>query len=174
MPFFLFFIQKTSEESPNVQLNVPRIYNCACVFLEAVKSVVEHGVIALLQDLGDGDVAGKVLTLEVLLSVVEAVLVLLLVGVGTDPDKDLVANIEDEDVVRVEEALGDLGAGSFLGEDERTAGIGETIFVFLVVGLWRSDDVIICEHKEHNYSFGASCGLIFSFSLLKRYAMVKE
>ena len=114
-------------------MNMPGIYKCR--FLEAVESVVEHGVVALFQDLGNRDVAGEILALEILLSVVEAVLVLILVGVGADPDKDLVADVEDEDVVRVEKVLGDFGAGSLLGENERTAGIGETILLGFFVGV---------------------------------------
>lgn len=114
-------------------MNMPRIYRCRS--LEAVKSVVEHGVVAVLQDLGDRDMTGEILALEVLLSIVEAVLMLLLVGVGADPDKDLVADVEDEDVVRIEEVLGNFEAGSLLGEDERTAGIGETIFFVFFVGV---------------------------------------
>lgn len=96
--------------------------------LETVQGIVEHGMVALLQDLGDGGLSRETLVLEVLLGIVEAVLVLVGIGVGSDPDKDLVLDIQNKDIVRIQETAVDLGTRSLLCEDELSAGVAQADF----------------------------------------------
>jgi hypothetical protein len=98
--------------------------------LETVQSVVEHGMIALFQDLGDGGLTRETLVLKVLLGIVETVLVFNGVGVGSDPNKDLVLDIQNKDIARIQETAVDLGTRSLLCEDELSAGVAQAIFFF--------------------------------------------
>lgn len=98
------------------------------VSLEAVQGIVEHGMVALLQDLGDGGLTRETLVLEILLGIVEAVLVLVGVGVGSDPDKDLMLDIQNKDIIRIQETAVDLGTRSLLCENNLSAGIAQAGF----------------------------------------------
>lgn len=99
-------------------------------FLETVQGIVEHGMVALLQDLGDGGLARETLVLEVLLGIVEAVLVLDGVGIGSDPDKDFMLDIQNKDIVGIQESAVDLGTRSLLCENKLSAGIAQAVFYY--------------------------------------------
>lgn len=86
--------------------------------LEPVQGIVEHGVIALFQNLGDRSVTREALALQVGLCIVEAVSVLHCVGIRTDPHKDFVLHIKDKDIIRVQHGLVDLRARALLRELE--------------------------------------------------------
>lgn len=105
------------------------IYNPPGV-LETVQSIVEHGMVAFFQDLGNGGLARETLLLEVFLGIVEAVLVLSGVGAGSDPNKDLVLDIQNKDIARIQKIFVDLGTRSLLCEDELSAGVAQAVFFF--------------------------------------------
>lgn len=51
------------------------------------------------------------------------------VGVGSDPDKDLVLDIQNEDIIRIQETTVDLGTGSLLCENELSAGVAQAVLL---------------------------------------------
>lgn len=97
--------------------------------LETVQGIVEHGMVALLHDFGDGGLRRETLVLEVLLGIVDAVLVFDGVGVGSDPDKDFMLNIQNKDIVRIQETAVDLRTRSLLCEFELSAGVAQAFFL---------------------------------------------
>lgn len=51
------------------------------------------------------------------------------VGVGSDPDKDLVLDIQNEDIIRIQETTVDLGTRSLLCENELSAGVAQAVLL---------------------------------------------